>query len=286
MPCACRNVPLLLAIFALAGCTTAMHKGKSPLMPAQMSPDSVVLDIFVVRFPFGDPDVNEKLWQEIDEQGFPLELRDRLTQNGFRVGIVTGQMPMALSKLLELNDKPVPDGKMEETNLTNFETKPRVTRQHQQLRAMQRSEITASRIYDELPVFVPENGRLCGQTYHLAQGMLAMKSLPQPDGRVRLELVPELHHDQPRPQWGGNQGVMRLDLSRPRRVFDDMAISTNLSPGSMLVLSSLPNKPGSLGHHFFAENDDGQQQKLLIVRLSQTQPAGLFDASEPFKLDE
>jgi hypothetical protein len=286
MPCACRNVPLLLAIFALTGCTTAMHKGKSPLMPAQMSPDSVVLDIFVVRFPFGDPDVNEKLWQEIDEQGFPLELRDRLTQNGFRVGIVTGQMPMALSKLLELNDKPVPDGKLEETSLTSFETKPRVARQHFQLRAKQRGEIMASHVYDELPVFVPENGRLCGHTYRQAQGMLAVKSMPQPDGRVCLELAPELHHDQPRPQWGGNQGMMRLDLSRPRRVFDDMVISTNLSPGSMLVLSSLPNKPGSLGHHFFAENDDGQQQKLLIVRLSQTQPTGPFDASESLKLEE
>jgi hypothetical protein len=278
---------LLLAIVALAGCTSPMHKGKSPLMPAQMLPDSVALDIFFVRFPFGDSEVNEKLWKEIDEQGLSLDLRDRLMQHGFRVGVVTGQMPIALSRLLELNDKPVPDGKMEETNLTNFETKPRVTRQHQQLPAKQRSEIVASRIYDELPVFVHENGRVCGRTYRLAQGVFAATSIPQTDGRVRLELVPELQHDQPRPQLGGSQGIMRLDMSRPKRVFDDMAIAANLSPGSMLILSSLPNKPGSLGHHFFTEDDDGQQQqRLLVVRLSQTQSSSLFDASEPLKLDE
>ena len=80
-----------------------------------------------------------------------------------------------------------------------------------------------------------------------------MKSFPQPDGRVRLELVPELHHGQPRQRWIGEQGVLRLDASRPKRTFDDLALSAELAPGAMLVLSSLPNRPGSLGHHFFTE---------------------------------
>ena len=40
-----------------------------------MSPDSVVLEMFFVRFPFGDPAVNEKLWEAIDEQQFAPELR-------------------------------------------------------------------------------------------------------------------------------------------------------------------------------------------------------------------
>ncbi len=85
---------MLLAVLAMAGCTTtALHKGKSPLVPAQMSPDSVVLEMFFVRFPFGDPAVNEKLWEEIDEQQFTPELRERLARNGFRAGLVSGQMP-------------------------------------------------------------------------------------------------------------------------------------------------------------------------------------------------
>ena len=87
----------------------ALHKGKSPLVPASMSPDSVVLEMFFVRFPFGDPAVNEKLWEEIDEQQFPPELRERLARNGFRAGLVSGQMPDELSKLMQLSDKPAPD---------------------------------------------------------------------------------------------------------------------------------------------------------------------------------
>jgi hypothetical protein len=287
MPYGWRQIVPLLAVLAIAGCNTPIHRGRSPLAPAQMSPDSVVLDIFFVRFPFGDPVANEKLWEEIDEQQFAPELRGRLAQRGFRVGLVSGQMPIELSKLMQLGDKSAPTGEMEETNITDLEAQPRVVRQHLQLRAGQRSEILASGIYDQLPVLMCESGQLCGQTYSQAQGVFAVKSFPQPDGRVRLELSPELQHDQPRQRWVGGQGMLRLEASRPKREFDDMTLSTDLAPGSMLVLSSQPNRPGSLGHYFFTENEGGRrEQKLLIVRLSQTQHDGLFNPPEPLKLEE
>jgi hypothetical protein len=283
---ACRRLPVLLALLTMAGCATAIHQGKSPLLPVQMSPDSVVLDIFLVRFPFGNPDANEKLWEEVDEQPFSPHLRERLSRNGFRVGLVTGQMPMELSKLMELSDKPVSNGKIEETNVKNIDTKPRVVRKHMQLRAGLRSVILASGIYEQLPVLVSDDGRLRGQTYRQAQGLFALKAFPQPDGQVRLELVPELHHDQPRQKWVVDQeGALRLEVERPKDVFDDLAISANLSPGALLILSSLPNRPVSLGHHFFTEKDERQEQKLLVVRLSQTQHDALFDPSQPLKTE-
>ncbi len=40
----------------------------------------------------------------------------------------------------------------------------------------------------------------------------------------------------------------------------------------MVILSSLPNRPGSLGHYFFTEGEDNHvEQKILVLRLSQTQ---------------
>ena len=271
----------LLAVLAIAGCVTPSHKGKSPLMPVQMSSDSVVIEMFFVRFPFGDPAVNEKLWEEIDEQCFSPELRERLTSNGFRVGMVGGQMPMELSKLLELSDKPAPTGKIEGAQVSDLESQPRVVRRHLQLRAGQRGEIIASGVYPQLPVLVCESGQLSGRTYNQAQGIFAVKSLPQPDGRVQLEFVPELHHDQPRRRWVGNHGMLRLEASRPKQVYDDMTVAADLSPGEMLVFSSLSNRPGSLGHHFFSEDDGRLEQKLLLVRLSQTQHDVLFDPPKP-----
>jgi hypothetical protein len=270
-----------LAVLALAGCTTPAPKAKSPLLPPQMSPDSVALDIFSVRFPFGDPDVNDKLWQELDEQPFAPELRERLARNGFRVGLISGQMPGELSKLLELADKPAPVGELESTTIQKLDAQPRVMRRHLQLRAGQRSEIIASTEYAQLPLLMSESGQLCGQTYNQAQAIFVVKSFPQPNGRVRLELTPELHHDQPRQRWVGNQGMLRLEASRPKRAFDDLALSADLPAGAMLILSSLPNRPGSLGHYFFSEDDGRLEQKLLVIRLSQTQRDGLLSQSEP-----
>jgi hypothetical protein len=102
-----------------------------------------------------------------------------------------------------------------------------------------------------------------------------------------VQLVPELQHDQPKQRWDlDNQGVMRLDSSKPKEVYDDMAIAADLRCGAMIVLSSLPNRPGSLGHYFLTTNDGKLEQKLLIVRLSQTQQDPLFSPPPELKLAE
>jgi hypothetical protein len=280
-----RRLAVLLAMLAIAGCTKPLIKGKSPLAPARMSPDSCVLDVFFVRVPFGDPRANEQLWQEVDEQLFAADLRARLMRNGFRVGVVEGQIPVVLSDLLELGDKPAPSDEVKGTNLTDLSTKPRVMRQHMQVKAGHPGEIVASGTYDQLPVLLCGQDSLSGETFNQAQGIFNLKTLPLPDGRVRIDVVPEVHYDQPRQRRVEDQGVLRFDFSRPKRAFEEMALSTTLSPGGMLVMTSLPNRSGSLGHHFFTENEGRLEQKLLVIRLSQTQQDGLFAAPEDLSLD-
>ena len=271
-----------LAVVAAVGCSPIRPQGKSPLAPARMSPDSVALDIFFVRFPFGKEEINGPLWDEIDEQHFPPEVRRRLLENGFRVGVVAGQLPMGLSQLLELKDKPAPDGRPQETNLADLEAEPRVVRRYLQLRANQRSEIIASEIYEQLPVLTCESGDVCGQTYPKAQGVLIVKTRPERDGRVRLELVPELQYGDVKQRYAGNHGAVRLETGRSRRDFDNLALAANLAPGDTLVLGSLPNRTGSLGHHFFTHESTGKlEQKLLVIRLGQTQHDELFNQQPP-----
>jgi len=283
-----RPIIVLIAVLsALVGCNTPLRTtAKSPLTQAQMSPDSVVLEMFFVRCPFGDETANGGLWKQIDEQQFDPALREQLTHNGFRAGILNGQIPADLSKLMQLGDKPASAGDIENNKVEDINATSAVTRRHLQLRAGQRSEVLASGIYDQLPVLMCESGQLCGQTYNQAQGIFGVKSFPQPDGRVRIELSPELQYDQPRQHWVGNQGMLRLETSRPKRAFDNMTIAADLSPGAMLVLTSLPNRSGSLGHYFFTENTGHLEQKLLIIRLSQTQHDGLFDPPDALKLEE
>jgi len=263
-----------------------MLSGKSPLTAPHMSPDSVVLEICFVRFPFADPQANGPLWEEVDEQYLPAEVRRRLARNGFRTGLVGGQLPVALARLLELRDRPIALGRGSQASIRDLQGESRLLPRRLQVRAGRRAEIVASGVYDRLPVLLCDQGQLFGQTYSQAQGILAVKTFPQHDGRVRIELTPELHYGQIRQRWKGRREMLRLEASRQRRVFEELGISATLSPGSMLLLSSLPDRPGSLGHHFFTEGDDHQQQELLVVRLAQTQHDGLFSPSRVLPLGE
>lgn len=276
----------VIAVLALAGCTAPARVGKSPLAPARMSPDSCVLEVFFCRFPFGDPEVNERLWQQVDEQHFPADLRRRLGRNGFRVGLLGGHVPDTLAKLLQLTAEPEPAEEPNQVDLTKLASGSPPVRRHLPIRAGQRKEIVASGVYDRLPVLLSESAGLGGQSYSQAQAVLALRTFPQGDGRVRVELVPELHHGQPRQHFVGRQGMWRLEVGRPRRAFDQMAFSATLAPGHMLLVTSLPDRPGSLGHHFFTQGAGQLEQKLLVLRLSQTQHGDLFRPPGTLGLEE
>jgi hypothetical protein len=281
-----RTVLLTLAVLALSGCTAPLKKGKSLLTPAQISPDAVVLDVFFVRFPLGDAEANDGLWREVDEQHFPAELRRRLALNGFRAGLVGGRIPATLFRLLELDDKPPATSGATEVKISQLAAEPRVLRRRMTLRNGVGGQIIATEVYSQLSVLMSQSGELCGQTYSEAQGLFAVTAFPEADGRVRLELVPEVHHDQPRQRWVADQGVLRLEAQRPKRALDDLGISATLALGDMLLVSTLPDRPGSLGHHFFTDNKGQQEQKLLVIRLMQTPHSGLFSPPELLPVEE
>jgi hypothetical protein len=290
---ALRPLAVLLISLASVGCTSwaikPPERGKSPLAPAQMSSDSIVLEMFFVRVPFGDEQANVDLWAELDEQHFEPHLRRCLAENGFRVAISGMQIPMALSQLLELGDKPAPNDQVNESSLLELDSEPRVVRRHLQIPTGRRAQIVASDVYDSLPVLVCRSGELCGKTYPQAQGLFALRASAEPDGRISLSLTPELHYGQPHQRWVGRQGTLRLEAGRSRVAYDNLQLQATLAPGDMLVLTSLPNRRGSLGHHFFTDRSKGQlQQKVLIVRLAQTQHDDLFqlDAMLPVVEDE
>lgn len=284
------TVMLVASLLALEGCTP-MRRGKSPLAQPQLAPESVVLEVLFVRFPLGDPGGNLTLWDEVDEQQLPAELRRRLAENGFRAGVVSGQIPFSLAKLLDLKDQPAEESATSKVAIGSLQEPPRVERRHLPLRTGARGEVHASGVYEQIPVLFRGDGDVCGECYCQAQGVISVHAFPENDGRVRVELLPELHHGQPRQGWVvdqgwvGDPGVFRPEMGRPRKAFEDLLIEANLAPGDMLLLSSLPNRPGSLGHHFLTEIGDQSDQKLLIVRLAQTQHDDLVLPSEPLTLD-
>ncbi|HID76659.1 MAG TPA: hypothetical protein EYP56_11765 [Planctomycetaceae bacterium] len=275
-----------LVLSAIA-CTPWSKRHTSPLRPAQMSPDSVVLEVFFVRFPFGDSEANGALWQEGDEQHFPPVVRRELVRNGFRVGVVGPQPPAPLARLLALGDQPPGPLGEETTSGDQLGEEPAVSGWHSQCRAGRRLEIAASKLYPELCLLIPDEGGLCGESYRNAQGILAVTPELERDGRVRLQVVPELHYGQARQQPVPARGGFRLEVRRPRRVFDQLGFAATLTPGQMVLVGCLPNRPGSLGHHFLTQVRNGQrEQKLLVIRLAQTQHDDLVVPVQEIPLDD
>lgn len=263
------------------GCTSAlMPRGKSPLVAPQLSPDSAVFDVVIVRVPYCEQAAAENLWKEIDEQQLPADLRARLARNGFRAGVVGSTLPMELSRLLDPKAEAPPPGAGTTIVLSELGQPPRNEHRHMPIRSGRRGEVIASATYDQLPVLVRTDDGVCGQTYFQAQAVLAVTPTLLPDGRVKIEVVPELHHDQPRQRWVGENGVLRLEAGRPRRVFDDLTASAVLSPGEMFILGCVSDRPGSLGHNFFSDTGEQPSQKLIIFRLIQTQHSGLYSPPE------
>ncbi len=267
-----RRYVVVCLLLALVGGCARWHKRRaveppSLLRPAAASPESVTLEIFFVRVPFADPQANVELWQSVDEQQLPVDLRRDLARNGFRAGMVGGQVPAQLSELMHLTDEPPPVAEQQQQTVP-LDTEPTVRRRVLQLRSGRRGEVLASPLYPTLPLLVCEGGDVRGKTFQQAQGLFGLHAHPQPDGRVRLSLVPEVHHGEARQQWNGQDGMLQFEMARPKESFETLQIDTLLTSGQMLLVTCLPDRPGSLGHHFFHDQSArGEEQKLLIIRL-------------------
>lgn len=254
-------------------------QGRSPLRPAKATPDSLRMEIIWARFPQGDPQWNEAVWQEIDETQIAPAVRRALAENGFRVGVVSGRLPDAIARALDPEQKrssreAVDDGEAALNRLID----PTVRGWKKQLRRNQRAEVQASDVYPSLPLLINQDRELRGRTYQDAQAIYALRVAAQPDRTVEVELTPELHHGQPRLRWvGGDDIPLRQAVLREREVFDQLRFTARLAPGEMLVLMGMPDAGSRLGHYFHTvDGTDGRQQKLILIRPAELPPSDTF----------
>lgn len=255
----------------LAGCHLfePAPTGKPLLSQLSLADDGADLEIVLFRFPGGDAELGEPLWNQIDEQAFSASLRRELTANGLRAGLIGGSLPAVLSSRLTT---------AENQNATaRMQGEPPVRRSRLQLHRGRPGKIVTSGIYDQISLLTRDDGQVRGKTYSQAQGLLVIQVDPQADGRVRINLTPNLEYGVARQQWVGEDGVFRLESGKPKQVFERLKIDTILAPNQILLISSLPQRPGSLGHYMFNDaRNDRLEQKLLMIRLAGTKFDDLF----------
>jgi hypothetical protein len=267
----------LLLLSGMAGCSSwepnAPHN-ESLLKPITMADDGMQLEVISVRFPTGDPDFNTELWNKVDEQQLPLGLRRDLADNGLRVGVLYGELPPVIAQqLAAVESRPASVTEA----AARLEHSAPVNRQKMQLHSGWHGEILSSGVYAELPVWVHENGQLGGRTYLQAQGLIAAQAQALGDHRIKLHLTPELQYGEPLQQFVVEDGVLRPQTAKPKRVFDRLGFDTALAQDQMLLVTCLPDRTGTLGYNFFTEQRDGQpQQKLVVIRLAESRYSDLF----------
>jgi hypothetical protein len=275
---------MAVALLAVAASCAKLPKSAS-LMPATAVGEHVALEVFFVRVPAGDQTVLESLWPDVDEQVIPLDVRRRLSANGLMVGQIGGQLPAAVTDLLKVrDDAPTLDA----SKPTSVDlTKPTILHRKRidvyQPETPNQIVVTGERERHEKLVVLfcdEEDGNpvVRGETFKAVQGRLLTKVHPQPDGRVKLDIVPEIEHGDPVRKFSAQDGgVLTVQFAPQCKTFDGLRVAVDLSPGEMLVFSCQRDRPGSLGQQFFTERQsDVLNQIVLMIRVVQAQGADLF----------
>lgn len=264
------------AAATLAGCAQVKVPDDLParLLPAaRMSPDSVVLEIGYAQLPLAEPALYDEVWKQADEQALALDLRQELARNGLRCGILGKRIPEKVRSLMDQKNT-LADKRSEDLDVGQIEV-DRQTRRLQ-CRTGRRAKILCSKSFSQLSLLTRQGGSVRGRQLEKAQCLFALKPYPQSDGRVQIDLLPEVEHGEVKQQWVAGEGTMMQRVGRDRLTFEPLRISLSLAPGQMIVVSAI-DQPIGLGEHFFVESVGGTPQRsLLFVRLAHTQHDDLF----------
>ena len=270
---------VLLLALCHVGCVARWNleppPSSSPLVPIESNHKQVELEIVFLRMQGDDLPDTEAIWREIDEQRIDTDVRRQLDRNGYRVGVVGDELPESLARFFSKSAQAA-DAEASESGRA-----PMVNRYQLYLRPGQPAEIVTSPNRDRLHVLM-HDGQLRGTTFEHAQTVLSISSRIEPDGRVKLDVLPEIRYGQPQQEYVAGEGMFRLASRRKAHPLEGLRVSTTLGSGDILIFGSRDDRSGSLGHQFFTEQESGRNlPKLLLLRVARGLPEGPFDATAP-----
>lgn len=264
---AVRAILLSVIVLAIGGCRVVEPHAasKSPLIPLAVASDAISLEVFTAPIPQGDAQLAE-LWKLVDEQPLPADVRRRLGDNGFRAGLVGPNMPAALSDILKVTEQRTAE---EDKHAVSLNPDGAVNLRVLHVKAGKRTELTLGSMHESLALLESIDAQIGGKTYRKAECRFGLRAYHESDGRLRLELTPELHHGEFQNRTRGSDGAWMFTQERPKRVFHELQMEPKLAPGQMLLVASLPGRTGSAGYHFFTDTSgDKPVPRLWVIRAA------------------
>jgi hypothetical protein len=225
-----------------------------------IAPRRNALKIMIASRPIEDSVLGDDLWQAADEQAIDSEIRRKLEANGLRLGVIEGALPPEVEKLLDPENPPTeridpvvyaqPDGIA--YPITTGPSTPA----------------------EKSTLFLSQGGSAIGRDYELARGSFRVTAHQDTGalGRVKLRVVPEIHHGQIARRVGADPTAGPFDPQQfvyrdgqEEESFRDLAATLSVTPDQVLVLGCWPERAGSLGHFMLTEPESGSDRVLRKV---------------------
>jgi len=278
----CTFATLIAVLLTLSGCKLWNEKQSAPpseLPTPRVSDDTVMVELARISLTDEEIELFESSWAEIDEQILPIEQRRVLAENGIRVGLINFHVPVAIRDIMAGGVSSQADGSSSD-GLVSIDQQQRIAINHRRFPKGKRSEYVLGATVPEISILEAKEGKIQGKTYRQAQCKLAMRATPQNDGRVTMEVLPEIHHGNQKQHIAADQGMFRIETRQERKVFDQAKFAATVQSGQTLVITST-QKPRGLGQALFQRDQSGiAQRQVVLLRLSGSQFDDLFQTSK------
>ncbi|NQV28536.1 MAG: hypothetical protein HQ518_29640, partial [Rhodopirellula sp.] len=222
------------------------------------SREAVQLEILFVDRPASDALLGDSLWNQVDQiAGMPVDIRNTLRDNGWRVGHASSHPPRALEQLLEMSSER-PEA---------IDNERRLVGRRVALAVGGKFPIDLTELQPELRIRSNADGTT--KSYSNVRCILNVQIDREQDGWVRLNFTPEVHHGE---NWL-RPVATQLDWTRRRgqlvEPLFDQKFSLSLNVGEMAVITAEGDDKETAGHSFFRSvHESGGLQRLLVIRVA------------------
>lgn len=245
------------------------------LSPPKISPDTVVVEAVLIRFPEERAAELANVWRVVDESIIDIKTRRELAANGLQCGMLVGEVPEVVRdrlKELTANDA--------RNSLERLGLAAEVPSDTQRLHchAGHRKELAVRPgITDTLTVVHTRDDKIHGNTYVHPYVFLDVRATPLGDGRAELKLTPEIEHGERREVFRSNQ-IAHVNMPLPERQrWDYLSMKMTMAPGQFF-LCTLSDPPRGLGQAFFSTRTSERttERVLLVLRVVSSELDELF----------
>jgi hypothetical protein len=252
-----------LLLILLAGCASPEPSRPGAIWQSlkadtDLGPNRVLFDVALVQRPLEDSFLNDEIWASADEMIFSADERELLELNGFRVGLLVGNLPDKLLQCLQ-SERSCPQRRAR--------SMPAGTLSTQLLRECKSPA-------DGL-VYLGKSK----EEFDLDRPRFALDLLPtpMPTGAVRLKITPRFEAGDEainyKPAATDAAGLKwALEWKRPTRVLAELELEIELAPNQVLIIGPRMERAKTVGYHSFTDVDEASQQ-LLVLRHVRSQGA-------------